>query len=206
MRVRGTATIAGVITTLTVAVLTGCSAGGTEGLAAEKQGAEASVSPAPTRTPAPTATTTPTEAPTPSATPEVAAPAAPGAPAPGEQQGVIPETTSDQVIPDVFSWKSINGTWCPESGDCIEIFDYGTGTGNNRFVMQQTGAPDGCLLGTAWHPEYPGSMVMICPAWTPTPAAPFGTSTSYEAVTGDDYTRDRMWFFQGLGSPTFFRP
>ena len=88
----------------------------------------------------------------------------------------------------------------------IEIFDYGTGTGNDRFVMQQSAAPDGCLLGDAWNPSYPGSMVMICPAWTPTPAAVFGTTTSYEAVTGDDYTRDRMWFFQGLGSPTFFRP
>ncbi|WP_368496162.1 hypothetical protein [Herbiconiux sp. A18JL235] len=201
MRAQGTATVAGVIVTLAIAALTGCSTAGTEALSAEKQGTGASAAPAPSQTP--------TSAP--SATPSAVTPATPAAPtsvpAPGAQQdGVIPETTTEQVVPDVFSWKSINGTWCPESGDCIEIFDYGTGTGNDRFVMQQSAAPDGCLLGDAWNPTYPGSMVMICPAWTPTPAAVFGTATSYEAVTGDDYTRDRMWFFQGLGSPTFFRP
>ncbi|MCS5723436.1 hypothetical protein N1028_18625 [Herbiconiux sp. CPCC 203407] len=145
------------------------------------------------QTPSPSATSSPSAAAAP--TPEEIAAAA----------EAIPETTTEAVVPDVFSWKSINGTWCPPEGECITIFDYGTGTGNNRFVMQMTEAPDGCLLGAAENHSYPGASVMICPAFTPTPAAVFGVTTSSEAVTGDDYTRDRMWFFQGLGSPTFYR-
>jgi hypothetical protein len=138
-------------------------------------------------------------------------PSASPSPLPSEPEPTTVEPTAaptpEEDVPPPFSWGEVDGHWCTNGGDCLTIEDSSYTIGTDYWLLDDTGAEQGCFQGTVENIHYPGSLMMYCPAGTPTPFTiihPAATSAA-EAVLNDDPSQARMWFYNGLGADTYFR-
>lgn len=132
-------------------------------------------------------------------------PTATPTPLPVVTEEPTPEPTSDVAPP--WSWGQIDGTWCGASGTCQTIEGSTFTVLDERWVLQSDGVVDGCFIGHSFNRQYPGMGFMYCPAGVATPFQVFSSDVAMaeQTVMNDDESRERIWFYQGMGAETWFR-
>lgn len=105
-------------------------------------------------------------------------------------------------------WEDINGEWCHkgtpyQKPGCQTIVGEIEQEYGGAYIF--SGMKEGCFHGK-YSPNGPGgAQALYCPAGVPTPAEYTRLVNGEPVFLGDDESRDRMWGFQGLGAPTWFR-